>query len=70
MTEHHPLKPPLFGSTPLSDWLPLGSVKRSLPNCESTVVKCVCPGEKVPFYCPVHGRVGNPNWPLLKEAKS
>jgi hypothetical protein len=33
-------------------------------------VKCVCPGEEVPFYCPVHGRVGNPNWPLLKEAKS
>ena len=70
MTEHRRLKPPFLGSTPLSDWLPLESVKRSLSNRKSTVVKCVCPGEEVPFYCPVHGRVGNPNWPLLKEAKS
>ena len=26
-------------------------------------------GKEVPFYCPVHGRVRNPNWPLLKEAE-
>src|SRR5215831_14757971 len=30
-------------------------------------MKCICPGNKVPFYCPVHGRVENPNWPPLKE---
>jgi hypothetical protein len=29
--------------------------------------ECICPGNKVPFYCPVHGRVENPNWPPLKE---
>ena len=30
--------------------------------------ECICPGNKVPFYCPVHGRVENPNWPpLMKE---
>jgi hypothetical protein len=23
-------------------------------------------GAEVPFYCPVHGRLENPNWPLLK----
>jgi hypothetical protein len=28
--------------------------------------RCVCPGNQVPFYCPVHGGVENPNWPLLK----
>jgi hypothetical protein len=32
----------------------------------SSPAKCICPGNKVPFYCPVHGRVENPNWPGLK----
>ena len=69
MTEHRRLRPTLLGTTPLSDWLPLGSVKRSSPNCEPMAVKCICLGEEVPFYCPMHGRVENPNWPLLKEVK-
>jgi hypothetical protein len=34
------------------------SVKHSLPNSEPMTLKCMCPGTKVPFYCPVHGRVG------------
>jgi hypothetical protein len=29
--------------------------------------ECKCPGAEVPFYCPAHGRVENPNWPLLKQ---
>jgi hypothetical protein len=29
---------------------------------------CICPGKKVPFY-PKHGRVENPDWPPLNEAK-
>ena len=33
-------------------------------------LKCICPGSKVPFYCPVHGRVENPNWPGLKLRRS
>ena len=70
MTEHRRLPPTLLGTTPLSDWLPLGSAKRSLPNCEPMAVKCICPGKEVPFYCSRHGRVENPNWLLLKEAKS
>jgi hypothetical protein len=65
MTEH-PRLPTLVGTTPLSDWLRLGSTKRSLPNCEPMVVKCICPGRDVPFYCPSHGRVENPNWPVLR----
>jgi hypothetical protein len=32
----------------------------------SSSAKCICPGNKVPFYCPVHGRVENPNWSELK----
>jgi hypothetical protein len=32
--------------------------------------KCICPGNKVPFYCPVHGRVENPNWPGLNVRRS
>jgi hypothetical protein len=30
---------------------------------------CTCPGNEVPFDCPRHGAVENPNWPLLKQAK-
>ena len=66
MTEHLRLPPTLVGTTPFSDWLPLGSAKGSLQNCEPMVVKCICPGGDVPFYCPAHGRVENPDWPLLK----
>jgi hypothetical protein len=29
--------------------------------------ECRCPGREVPFYCPAHGRVENPNWPMLKR---
>jgi hypothetical protein len=32
----------------------------------SSPAKCICPGNKVPFYCPIHGRVENPNWSELK----
>jgi hypothetical protein len=32
----------------------------------SSPAECICPGNKVPFYCPVHGRVENPNWSELK----
>jgi hypothetical protein len=31
-------------------------------------LNCICPGNHVPFYCPKHGCVENPNWPLLKPA--
>src|SRR5262249_10316647 len=44
---------------------PMRSVKQSLPNSEPMVLKCICPADKVSFYCPVHGRVENPNWRLL-----
>ncbi len=27
--------------------------------------RCICPGKEVPFYCPIHGAVENPDWPLL-----
>jgi hypothetical protein len=36
----------------------------------SSPAKCICPGNKVPFYCPVHGRVENPNWSGLKVCRS
>ena len=36
----------------------------------SSPAKCICPGNKVPFYCPVHGRVENPNWSGLKLRRS
>ena len=36
----------------------------------SSPAKCICPGNKVPFYCPVHGRVENPNWSGLKLPRS
>ena len=42
------------------------SVEHSLPDSEPTARKCICAGGTVPFYCPVHGRVENPNWHLLK----
>jgi len=29
--------------------------------------RCVCAGKEVPFYCPIHGAVENPEWPLLKS---
>ena len=37
-----------------------------MPSKKPMVLMCNCPGTEVPFYCPVHGRVENPNWPLLK----
>ena len=67
MTEHRRLKPPFLGSTPLSDWLPLGSVKRSLWNCESTVVKCVCPGEEVPLTARCTAASGIRTGPFLRR---
>ena len=30
------------------------------------ILECICSGGKVPFYCPKHGRVENPNWHLRK----
>ncbi len=27
--------------------------------------RCICPGKEVPFSCPIHGAVENPDWPLL-----
>ena len=48
----------------------MGSVEHSLPTSEPPVRKCICPGGKVPFYCSAHGRVENPNWPLLSRIKS
>jgi hypothetical protein len=45
-------------------------VKHPLPNSKPMLPKCICPGGNVPFYCPVHGRVENPNWPLLKPLPS
>jgi hypothetical protein len=69
MTEHSRLPLTLLGTTPLSDWAPMGSANRSLPNREPMVLECICEGREIPFYCPAHGRVENPNWPLL-EAES
>ena len=45
----------------------MDSVEVSLSSKKPMVRKCSCPGTEVPFYCPVHGRVENPNWPLLKR---
>jgi hypothetical protein len=52
-------------STPLATMGPTGSVEHSLSNKKPMVLKCSCPGTEVPFYCPLHGRVENPNRPLL-----
>jgi len=30
-------------------------------------LECICAGREVPFYCPLHGWVENPSWPLLKR---
>jgi hypothetical protein len=35
-------------------------------RAEPVNMKCICPGNRVPFYCPKHGSVENPDWPLLK----
>jgi hypothetical protein len=67
MSEQRLTLPPFLGSsTPSASAASVGSVQRSLPNSEPSVLKCICPGTKIPFYCPVHSRVENPNWPLLK----
>jgi hypothetical protein len=59
MSEQLPTLLPFLGSsTPLASEGPMRSVKHSLPNSEPMTLKCMCPGTKVPFYCPVHGRVG------------
>jgi len=68
MTAHR-LQPTTSVATLLSDLPRLGSAGRALSNSEPMVVKCTCPGREVPFYCAAHGRVENPNWPLL-NAKS
>jgi len=62
---HHP--PPFGDATPQASGRPMGSVEHSLPTSEPLVRKCICPGGKVPFYCPAHGRVENSNWPLLSS---
>ena len=54
-------------STPLATVGPMDSVEVSLSSKKPMVRKCSCPGTEVPFCCPVHGRVENPNWPLLKR---
>jgi hypothetical protein len=71
MTQHHRDPQTFWGPpTPITSRGPIDSVKHSLPSKKPIVLKCVCAGFKVPFYCPVHARVENPNWPLLKPVTS
>jgi hypothetical protein len=56
---------------PLDTLVPLATeleppVLHPLAGCARVVRKCICAGGEIPFYCPAHGRVENPNWPLLK----
>ena len=48
-----------------SIWMDEPFARKSSPAA-LPALKCICPGKQVPFYCPVHGGVENPNWPLLK----
>ena len=48
----------------------LRAVLHSLAPSEPRVRKCLCAGHEIPFYCPAHGRVENPNWPLLERRES
>ena len=57
-------------STPVPSGERIDTVKHSVPNKKPMAQNCVCAGFNVPFYCPVHGRVENPNWPLLKPIAS
>jgi hypothetical protein len=71
MAQHHRDSLTFWGpSTPVASGEPIDSVKHSLPNKKPTALKCICADFNVPFYCPVHGRVENPNWPLLKPIAS
>ena len=60
MLKHRRQNLPLFWDLPP---LASGSPTASVKNIEPMVLKCICAGGKVPFYCPAHGRVENPNWP-------
>ena len=64
MTKHQREAPSL---DTISDCGAEGSVEHSSSSKKPIVLKCSCLGTEVPFYCPVHGRVENPNWPLLKR---
>jgi hypothetical protein len=46
------------------------AILHSLAPSEPAARKCVCAGREIPFYCPAHGRVENPNWPLLERRES
>jgi hypothetical protein len=70
MSEHHnalPLDP--LGPLPIQLERHLRSVVHTLANNKRALRKCTCAGGEVPFYCRAHGRVENPNWPLLKQAR-
>lgn len=45
---------------------PLHDAAQRQPLLAPEPKQCICPGKEVPFYCPVHGAVENPEWPLLK----
>ena len=61
--------------SPLTFWpetsLPIEGpdpIQHSLASEKPAVLKCSCAGSEVPFYCPRHGRVENPDWPALTAA--
>jgi hypothetical protein len=53
------------------NWCPgqpeLGKSADARDHAQLRRLPCTCPGNVVPFYCRKHGRVENPNWPLLKQ---
>jgi len=40
-------------------------IHQSFASEKTSVRTCICAGSEVPFYCPRHGRVENPDWPPL-----
>jgi hypothetical protein len=67
-SQRHDKNPAPFWPETISPIAGLDPNQHSLPLAKPAVLKCICAGSEVPFYCPRHGQVENPNWPPLMAA--